>query len=115
LFDDLQKERSAANYVEETSPDVPDDQLRVILHLFDFKPDFVLLDSAGYVGFLEFYYLLSLLKGPTFIVLDDALHHVKHYESWQYMESRPDFFNHIFTADERYGIVGYYYNPGSSI
>jgi len=111
LFDDLQRERKAVNYVEETSFNVPDDQLRVVLEKFNFRPDFVLLDSAGYLGNVEFNYLLSLLKGPTFIVLDDAMHHVKHFENWQFMLNNPKQFKQMFTVDERYGVVGFHYNP----
>lgn len=107
LFDDLQRERQAADYVNETSYDGPDDLLRqVVVSNFGGELDLALLDSAGYLGHIEFKYLLSLLKPETEVIfiLDDAINHVKHYHSRAYLKERGKL---IFEVEERYGVVGY--------
>jgi len=53
---------------------------------FDYKPDLVMLDSAGHMGFIEFKYVLSLLKGSCVFILDDV-NHVKHYDSLRLMKN----------------------------
>jgi len=82
LFVDHQEENRASLYMAETDFNyVPDDMLNTCLKKFDYCPDFVLLDSGGHVGYLEFNYLISLLKDDCYIALDDIFH-VKHYKSF---------------------------------
>lgn len=58
-----------------------DEMLKICLERFHYFPDFVLLDSGGHVGNLEFNYLISMLRGECFIALDDIFH-VKHHKSF---------------------------------
>ncbi|HUI10191.1 MAG TPA: glycosyltransferase [Bacteroidota bacterium] len=73
-------------FAETDFPDVPDDLLGRVMSIFGGKPDFVLLDSGGHMGFIEFTYLLSLIRGECFIALDDIFH-VKHQRSFRQMSS----------------------------
>lgn len=63
--------------------DAPDEALmKTAIQSFDHRPDFVLLDSAGHLGEIEFDFLMRLVdKQHSFVlVLDDTLHR-KHYLS----------------------------------
>jgi hypothetical protein len=71
-----------ALYASEVGFDCPDAMLDQALNAFDHKPEFVLLDSAGHLGFVEFNYLISKLAAPCWIALDDT-NHLKHYQSLQ--------------------------------
>lgn len=107
LFDDLQRERQASDYIRETSHPGPDDLLRqIVVGNFGGELDLALLDSAGYLGYIEFQYLLTLLKPGTEVIfiLDDAINHVKHFHSHAYLKKRGKL---IFEVEERYGVVGY--------
>lgn len=83
---DHRKEDRVNLYMGETDYHGADEMLKICLHNFSYHPDFVLLDSGGHVGYLEFSYLLSLLKGDCWIALDDIFH-VKHHKSFLQIES----------------------------
>jgi hypothetical protein len=111
VFDDFQKSKGGEGYLREVDfPEVQDDLLRDVMSRFDHRPDFVLLDSAGHIGFIEFKYILSLLKGPCFIALDDAETHLKHYHSLRYIDLNTNF-RPVLQTSERYGFVIFYYEP----
>ncbi|NLH15525.1 MAG: glycosyltransferase, partial [Phycisphaerae bacterium] len=94
-------ERVGAYYRETDFPDVPDNRLYECLKAFRFCPDFVLLDSAGHIGAIEFDYLLDHLQGPCHIALDD-IDHIKHHRNFLRMQSDPRF--EIVTASkEKFG------------
>lgn len=94
-------ERVGAYHRETDFPDVPDNRLYECLKTFRFCPDFVLLDSAGHIGAIEFDYLLEHLRGPCHIALDD-IYHIKHHRNFQRMKSDPRF--EILTASkEKFG------------
>jgi hypothetical protein len=69
---------------------VADDFLRKCIIYFGYKPELILLDSSGHLGFIEFQYILTLLMGSCYFILDDVFH-VKHYDTLKYMQKSPKF------------------------
>lgn len=100
---DHQEQERAAKYFQETDFQAPEDMLGLALERFDFQPDFVLLDSAGYMGNVEYNYLLSKLKAPCIIALDDV-NHIKHRRSYLQIRSDPRF-ELVRVADEKFGFA----------
>ncbi len=49
-------------YRQEVSFKVPDEMLHFALARLDFKPDLVILDSAGHMGLIEFKYLMERVE-----------------------------------------------------
>ena len=91
LFVDHREHERATLYFKETDfHGVPDDLLGRVLRQFNGRPDFVLLDSGGHMGNVEFNYLLSQLEGPCWIALDDV-HHIKHRRSLRQIQADPRF------------------------
>ena len=87
VYVDHEPSERVEKYVAETNfPDVPDDLLGRVMAIFGGKPDFVLLDSGGHMGYVEFTYLLSLIRGDCYIALDDIFH-VKHQRSFREMST----------------------------
>lgn len=82
-------------YQREVNFNVPDNLLDQALQVFDYKPDLVLLDSAGHMGFIEFKYLMERVKGPFILALDD-IDHGKHYESMEFIRTNPKKFEVIW-------------------
>lgn len=52
---------------------------------------FLVLDSAGGIGFLEFRIVLEQLAEKSYWVLMDDIHHLKHFRSYQYIQDHKDF------------------------
>ena len=91
VYVDHSPEERVEKYYRETDfPGVADDLIGRVLGVFEFRPDFVLLDSGGHMGNIEFNYLLSRLKGECYIALDDIFH-IKHHGSFTRMQSDPRF------------------------
>jgi hypothetical protein len=88
-------------YASEVGFDCPDAMLDQALDAFDHKPDFVLLDSAGHLGFVEFNYLIPRLAGLCWIALDDT-NHLKHHQSLQAIK-RDGRFKMEMESNERFG------------
>lgn len=88
-------------YLSEQASYGPHELLRVACAAFEFKPDLVLLDSAGHLGFIEFEYLMSMVKGPFVLVLDD-IRHVKHHRTWESIKSS-EHWEILEQGDERFG------------
>ena len=103
LYIDNPEIDSAAFYVEESKweQDIPDSGLRLAFETLG-GCDFVLLDSAGHLGWIEFNVLLSLMKSPCIVTLDDV-DHIKHYRSFEYMQSRPRQFELLHRGRSRFG------------
>ena len=102
LFVDHREHERATLYFKETDfYGVPDDQLGRVLREFGGRPDFVLLDSRGHMGNVEFNYLLSQLEGPCWIALDDV-HHIKHRRSLRQMQADPRFEIRV-ESNEKFG------------
>lgn len=90
------------NYHRELTHPVPDRMLADALHIFDHKPDLVLLDSAGHIGRIEFLYLMELVGHHQFYLALDDTDHVKHYETMQLILSMPEKFEVIWQIPSRY-------------
>ena len=92
----------AANYFAESDlADVPDNLLCNCLKEFGYRPDFVLLDSAGHLGYREFKMLIQRLEGPCIIALDDIFH-VKHSQSYDHI-TKDARFKVLAVVREKYG------------
>jgi hypothetical protein len=87
-----------------------DDLLGRCLEEFDGRPDFVLLDSGGHMGYVEFEYLIERLKGPCYIMLDDVFH-VKHHLSFARMVHDRRFDVRCVNR-EKYGFAIARFEPG---
>jgi len=100
----------ADGYFGETNHLAEDDLLGKALTEFDNKPDMILLDSAGHLGYIEFLYCIDRIKAPCLIVLDDT-QHCKHYRSLQYMKEHFEKFEIIVESDEKFGFCIAVYKP----
>ncbi len=114
IFVDHKEHERALLYFKETDfSNVPDDLLGVCLRQFNHSPDFVLLDSGGHMGNIEFNYLLRQLKGECFIALDD-IYHIKHHKSYLQIKSDPRF-ELIVESKEKFGFCIAKFKPKSVI
>lgn len=110
LFVDHPEPVRAQRYYQETDfPDVPDDLLGKCLAIFDGRPDLVLLDSAGHLGWIEFQYVFERLKGPCILALDD-IDHIKHHRSFQYMQ-KDGRFEILVSSNEKFGFCIARFDP----
>lgn len=109
-LDHEQDPKNAALYYDkETQKFDRDDRLGDVLALFNGKPDFVLLDSGGHMGKIEFEYLIGNLEGPCTIALDDT-RHVKHFESAEMIKKDPRF-TVLVENTEKFGSMLVKFNP----
>lgn len=92
-------------YKQEVSFNVPDNMLDFALSKMDYKPDLVILDSAGHMGLVEFKELMKLAEAPFFLALDDT-NHIKHYQSVKLLEAMD--VDLIFETEEGFGSKIYY-------
>ena len=91
VYLDHAEERRVDLYLTETQFDaVEDDLLGKCLAGFGYEPHFLLLDSAGHMGWVEFQYVLQHIKGPCVIAFDDV-RHIKHYQSLAHLRRDPRF------------------------
>ena len=102
IYVDHQESERARLYYNETNYDnVEEDLIGKCLITFENKPDFVLLDSGGHMGNLEFNYLIERLEKECIVALDDV-NHIKHRKS--YMQIQNDSrFELITSSDEKFG------------
>ena len=107
---DHQEQERAIKYFQETNFDnVEENLIEKVLRQFEYSPDFVLLDSAGHIGNIEFNYVISKIKSKCIIALDDA-NHLKHYKS--YLQIKNDKrFRIIKKSDEKFGFVVAEFTP----
>lgn len=111
IFVDHKEQSRVELYHGETDfPQVEDDLLYKCLERFDFRPDFVLLDSGGHIGSIEFDYLIENLQGECYIALDDV-YHVKHHRSFQRIQSDPRF-EVVAESKEKFGFCIARFTPG---
>ena len=102
IFVDHQEHERALLYYRETNFDgLPDNLLGQCLENFNYRPDFVLLDSGGHIGNVEFNYLISQLKGECHIALND-IYHIKHHKSFLQIQSDPRF-ELLTSSKEKFG------------
>lgn len=90
---------------------LPDDLLGQTLAEFGGRPDFVLLDSGGHVGFAEFQYAIGKIKGDCWIALDDIFH-VKHARSYALMQNDPRFTIRTVSR-EKFGFCIAHFSPNA--
>jgi hypothetical protein len=109
IVDHEEADRARLYHRETDFPNLPEDLLGKTLATFEFRPDFVLLDSGGHLGHVEFRYAIDKLRGPCVIALDD-IHHVKHYESFRDMRA-DDRFDVMFASEEKFGFCIARFNP----
>jgi hypothetical protein len=110
IFVDHQRDVRVQKYFEETDfAGVEDDLLGKCLAKFDFRPDFLLLDSAGHMGHVELRYVVPLIKGRCFFALDDT-NHVKHYQSVREIKQDPRF-RVLVESQEKFGFCFAEFNP----
>lgn len=102
IFVDHEEARRAMLYHQETDyPDALDDLLGRCVRECEGRPDFVLLDSGGHMGYVEFRYVLPLIHGPCHIALDD-IYHVKHHRSFRELQQDPRF-ELVAVSEEKFG------------
>jgi len=94
-------ERTQRYYAETGFRAIPEDRLGHCLALFNGAPDFVLLDSGGHMGNIEFNHLLEQLRVPCHVALDD-INHVKHARSFRQILKDPRF-SLTVAAPEKFG------------
>lgn len=110
LYIDHHKQERVKKYHEETNwESLPDDLLGKCLKEFNDRPDFVLLDSAGHIGNIEFNYLIERLKSECMIALDDT-YHIKHHKSLLQIQEDPRFCL-LVNSKERTGFCIARFNP----
>lgn len=108
---DHHKENRARLYFGECSKlykDGDNGLLRAI-NEFDGCPDFVLLDSAGHIGKIEFDIFCKNVKGKCLLALDDVFH-VKHNESYNSIKEDPRF-RIMAIGREKFGWLIAEFNP----
>ena len=102
IFVDHQENERAKLYYNETNySDGEEDLLGKCLASFNNAPDFVLLDSGGHMGNVEFNYLINKLKKSCIIALDD-IYHVKHRKSFEQIKTDSRF-KLLAHSDEKFG------------
>jgi hypothetical protein len=110
VFVDFPEELRVDKYMEEVDfPHCQDDLLGACIRYFNGQPDFLLLDSAGHMGYVEFNYVLPLLRKQCFLALDDT-HHVKHFRSVQQMKTDSRF-RILAESPEKFGFCFAEFNP----
>jgi hypothetical protein len=109
IVDHEEANRAQLYHSETDFPDLPDDLLGKVLAEFDYKPDFVLLDSGGHIGHVEFRYTIDRLRSPCVIALDD-IHHVKHFASFRDLRA-DDRFELLVASEEKFGFCIARFNP----
>jgi ADP-heptose:LPS heptosyltransferase len=101
IVDHMEEYRVNKYYNEINFNNLPYNRIEIVLEKMNNKPNIILLDSAGCMGFIEFKYLMSLLKWACYIFLDDTKH-VKHYKSLEYIKQCPKF-DWLYESDEKFG------------
>lgn len=89
-------------YLNEIPDKVKDDGIATALSLVNFRPDLVLLDSAGHLGTIEFDYMLELCESPFILILDDTLHR-KHYKTLEKVKMNPARFEILKESKNKFG------------
>lgn len=92
---------NSQKYLNEIPRGIKDDGLMTALHLVNFQPDLVILDSAGHLGLHEFNYLMDNVEGAFTLILDDTKHR-KHYHTMEEVR-RDKRFNVLKESSYKFG------------
>jgi hypothetical protein len=111
IVDHEQHDRARLYFGETNFDQLPDDALGHAIRQFDGRPDFLLLDSGGHMGWIEFRYALELLKGPCHIALDD-IYHVKHHRSFELIKHDARF-RLLAASEEKFGFCIARFDPAA--
>ncbi|MCL5030012.1 MAG: glycosyltransferase [Bacteroidetes bacterium] len=111
FVDHKESERAKLYYNETNFTNVDDALLEQCLITFNYEPDFVLLDSGGHIGNLEFNYVIERLNKECIVALDDV-NHIKHKKSLMQMKSDSRF-QIINLSDEKFGFCIAKFTPTS--
>ncbi|HRP02646.1 MAG TPA: glycosyltransferase [Candidatus Kapabacteria bacterium] len=109
IIDHHESERAIKYYAETNFQNSKDDLISKVLEIFSYEPDFILLDSAGHMGNIEFNYIISKIRSKCIIALDDA-NHLKHYKSFLQIKNDSRF-KIIRKSDEKFGFVVAEFDP----
>jgi hypothetical protein len=109
VVDHEETDRARMYFNETDFPELPDDLLGQVLREFDERPDLVLLDSGGHMGFIEFRYLIDSVRAPCVIALDD-IGHVKHFRSYGTIQ-RDERFEVLSVSEEKFGFCIARFDP----
>ncbi len=109
IYVDWNEAQRAVAYHQETDHAVADDLLGRCLERFQYAPDFLLLDSAGHLGYIEFRYAIEKVRARCHLALDDT-NHVKHYRSVQEMKADPRF-KILHESPEKFGFCIAEFDP----
>lgn len=89
----------AKMYHKEVNFNVDDCLLKRAIDSMGGEPELIILDSAGHIGLIEFKYMMELMNGKEFWLVLDDIGHVKHYESFEIIQSNPEKFDIIWQSD----------------
>lgn len=109
FVDHNENDRVKLYYAETNFKNVPENLLEKCLVEFAYSPDFVLLDSAGHMGEIEFNFLISRLKKECLIALDD-IYHIKHHKNFKLMQGDKRF-DIITSSKEKFGFCVAKFTP----
>jgi predicted O-methyltransferase YrrM len=109
IVDHEEHERAQLYFRETDFADLPEDALGDAIRRFDHRPDFVLLDSGGHMGYVEFRYAIEQIHAPCHIALDDVFH-VKHFRSFTDIKNDPRF-KIVAASEEKFGFCIAYFEP----
>lgn len=98
---DHSEETRQQKYYDETNHKGADSLIDVALRMTNPYPELVILDSAGYIGTIEFAYLMQRIKGPFYLALDDT-NHVKHAKTVKLIET-DNRFTLTFSSAQKFG------------
>lgn len=102
VFIDHPENERVDKYFNETNfPYLPDNLLDKCLLEFEYKPEFVILDSGGHIGFIEFNYVINKIKSDCILALDD-IYHIKHHKSYLFIK-QDNRFEIIHESKEKFG------------
>lgn len=96
-------------YQNEVSHNVRDNMINTAMGLLNnYRPEMVVLDSAGHMGTIEFDYFMTLYRGHEFILALDDTHHIKHYKTVQKIKTDKRF-KLIWETFEKFGSAIYHF------
>lgn len=111
IYVDHDKDKRVDLYFRETNfPDVPDDMLKKCIQSFCGKIDFLLLDSGGHLGEIEFDTAIRHIISPCMIALDD-IYHVKHFNNFYNKIKGNTQFEIAYESREKFGFCIAFYYP----